>query len=648
MADNILGLIFEISADPSKAEAALARFQSTADKTFLSLQNATLAIGAFALTAGGALLGAAEHAAKYAEEIEHVAARSGATAEQVSTLRFAADRAGVSFDTVQRSLTFLAKNLGNLDAPGNKAAKVMAELGIHSTNVKEILPTLLERLAQLESGSKKTADVMALMGRGGGAMIPVLNELRQGFKQVTDEAAALGLVITEKDIVAAHMFLAEQRTLKAELEGLTLHIGQKLLPALITGAAYLLNLGSAADVARQRLVSVNEALLGFTLGLSFQYSTAARHYQLAVDAANAAERAQQKLDAGVSKTIGTFTAMARASLAAGIELKEYGKAIKTDSDFLDEFIRMHREAAKELEAIEKFEAEIAHETFKFVNDYNEFTGKAILKYRLHHRQMQVDVKQTGEAVLAANLKIHQSTLQFIRDMNLQGVSVQQLHREFVRVFGLGLPQQLNISRKALQLWAKDFHIQMTFSEQALIALREEGVRTFTELSGAMGQSIANAIVYSTSIGDAMAKALKATLAAIAGEAMVRAIYNTGLGFYYLAIQDYRSAALAFKAAAIFGTIGVVAAGIGRAIPGGDQGVAGPRPVGVATAGGSATGVVTGGAAGGAGGPTINVFIEGVISSDVLRRVIDQISSQVQDGRARLVSTSSLAPIVART
>jgi len=94
---------------------------------------------------------------------------------------------------------------------------------------------------------------------------------------------------------------------------------------------------------------------------------------------------------------------------------------------------------------------------------------------------------------------------------------------------------------------------------------QSGFETFAT---GMAKSIANSLVYSASIGEAMDKALKATLASITAESLVRAIFNTGLGFYYLAIQAYDQAAQAFEAAAVFTSVAGAAGALGRAIPGG--------------------------------------------------------------------------------
>jgi hypothetical protein len=156
---------------------------------------------------------------------------------------------------------------------------------------------------------------------------------------------------------------------------------------------------------------------------------------------------------------------------------------------------------------------------------------------------------------------------------------------------------------------------------------------------AMGMGIANAIVYGDSVTKAMAQAAKATLASIAAESLIRALYNTALGFYYLALTwgvPNPASIAAFTSAAYFGAIGGVAALAGRAIPGGGQKVAGPAPYGVA---GGAAGYTTGAATGAAvgqqeRGPTTIFRIEGIdpnkmYSGQQLKDLIGAISDQVK-------------------
>ena len=94
-------------------------------------------------------------------------------------------------------------------------------------------------------------------------------------------------------------------------------------------------------------------------------------------------------------------------------------------------------------------------------------------------------------------------------------------------------------------------------------------RSFLIFDSALGMNIANAVIWQRSIGEAFRKAALQAVSSIAQEALVRAIYSTALGFYLLAVQDYRGAALAFKSAALYGAVGGTAALAGRALAGAD-------------------------------------------------------------------------------
>jgi hypothetical protein len=80
---GILGLLFEIDADPSKGQAALAKFEEATSVSLGKVNKDLAAVGGVAAGVGGALLAAGEHAAHFGEEISHTAERSGASVEQM-------------------------------------------------------------------------------------------------------------------------------------------------------------------------------------------------------------------------------------------------------------------------------------------------------------------------------------------------------------------------------------------------------------------------------------------------------------------------------------------------------------------------------------------------------------------------------------
>ena len=150
----------------------------------------------------------------------------------------------------------------------------------------------------------------------------------------------------------------------------------------------------------------------------------------------------------------------------------------------------------------------------------------------------------------------------------QLTEVDRVTRTLADHFGVNVTavgNTLNRNRQIAQLWKTD--LVASFSEvlNTSEALQNSLGRNFLLFDTALGMNIANAIIWQRSIGEAFRKAALSAIGAIAQEAIIRAVYSTALGFYMLAVQDYRGAALAFKSAAIYGGVGGAAALAGRAL-----------------------------------------------------------------------------------
>lgn len=134
-----------------------------------------------------------------------------------------------------------------------------------------------------------------------------------------------------------------------------------------------------------------------------------------------------------------------------------------------------------------------------------------------------------------------------------------------------LNQQLEVANQGMSGWARSFTGYITTAQTALTGFQRSSESTFTGFAQGMTRSTENTSHYASSVSDSMAKSLKSILSSISSESIVRALYNSGLGFYYLAIQAYDQAAQAFEAAAIFGSIAGVAGSLGGAMSGGGSG-----------------------------------------------------------------------------
>jgi hypothetical protein len=141
-----------------------------------------------------------------------------------------------------------------------------------------------------------------------------------------------------------------------------------------------------------------------------------------------------------------------------------------------------------------------------------------------------------------------------------------------------LGKAFRASGKDVSDWTEGVRKQMSVAAEALVSFREGAGVALDRFAQGMGTTIALSTVYSKSVEEAMSRALKATAASIVSESVVQALRSLGVAFYLLALGDFTGAAEAFQSAAIWGSIGGVAAALGGALSaGGSSGLRGPRP-----------------------------------------------------------------------
>ncbi len=182
----------------------------------------------------------------------------------------------------------------------------------------------------------------------------------------------------------------------------------------------------------------------------------------------------------------------------------------------------------------------------------------------------------------AEANIQRFRQSFSRDLAMMGQSTQPLNTRLASVdqtvqhlashFNVGIGavnSLLTRNQQTAQFWKTQMVANFAEVLNASELLQASLVRSFMTFDTALGVNIASAVIWQRSIGEAFRKAALAAIGSIAQEALVRAIYSTALGFYLLAVQDYRGAALAFKSAATFGVVGGAAALAGRALAGPD-------------------------------------------------------------------------------
>ncbi len=148
----------------------------------------------------------------------------------------------------------------------------------------------------------------------------------------------------------------------------------------------------------------------------------------------------------------------------------------------------------------------------------------------------------------------------------QAVGALEHFRRHVSAQTDSLRSEFRMVAKDLAAWGENFRSQLSLGEGALTSFRQGAAIAFDELAQGMTMNIAVALAYSKSVGEAAARALRATAMAITAESILQALRSLGLGFYLLALGDLTGSANAFRSAALWGAIGGAAGAMAGALP----------------------------------------------------------------------------------
>lgn len=230
-----------LGADTAALDKGLKDSQSGLASFGLSVATGMAAAAAAVVAAGVAIGIALQHTIDDADKLSKTSAKLGVPIEQLSALAYAADLSDVSFEALSKSVGKLSKNMTEAAAkPTGDAANAFRALGISvlDSNGKlkssdEVLGDVADKFSGLKDGAGKTAVSMALFGKTGADLIPMLNDGRDGLKEMKDEAEKFGLIIDSQTGKAAEDFNDNLTRLKAAWTGLIVQSMTQVLPSMV-------------------------------------------------------------------------------------------------------------------------------------------------------------------------------------------------------------------------------------------------------------------------------------------------------------------------------------------------------------------------------------------------------------------------------
>jgi cbb3-type cytochrome oxidase cytochrome c subunit len=165
---------------------------------------------------------------------------TGASAEEMSVLRGAAELTGTDIDS-------LGKAMGKLSKAIIAHKDTVADFGFASRDasgnllpLNDTLMNVAERFRTMAPGVERNNAALKLFGRNGLEMMPFLIRGKDGLKALEDKARSLGIAMSGADLEAVKKYKLEQRELGVAAEGLSMKLGSVLVPALTKVADFAL------------------------------------------------------------------------------------------------------------------------------------------------------------------------------------------------------------------------------------------------------------------------------------------------------------------------------------------------------------------------------------------------------------------------
>ena len=143
-----------------------------------------------------------------ADRIGKLSKQLGTTPEFLQQIGFAAEQSGASLSSVTTAMAFMADAAEEASRGMTTQKKAFEDLNIDVETLLQLSPEeqfmeIADALSEVDSASKRIQLARDLFGRGGVELIPLINEGRDGIRELRDEFVALGGQLSGEQTQAA-------------------------------------------------------------------------------------------------------------------------------------------------------------------------------------------------------------------------------------------------------------------------------------------------------------------------------------------------------------------------------------------------------------------------------------------------------------
>lgn len=227
------------SREADSAGGKFSKLGSVVKGAAAAMGTALAAVGTAVAAAGKEMVNMTVEAAAYADEMLTQSSVTGMSVESLQAYSYAADLVDVSLDTMTTSM---AKNIKSMSkaAEGSKSSvEAYEKLGVKVTDAsgalrdsEDVYWEVIDGLGKISNETERDALAMQLFGKSAQDLNPLIAQGSDGIAKLTEEAKAMGAVMSEESIEKLGAFDDSVQRLTQGSEAAKRAVGTILLPQL--------------------------------------------------------------------------------------------------------------------------------------------------------------------------------------------------------------------------------------------------------------------------------------------------------------------------------------------------------------------------------------------------------------------------------
>lgn len=255
----------EISGDSTEFQKAMTSAQKSLDVFATHVGKVGLTFAGFGTAITAPLALATNEFAVFGDRIDKMSARTGAAAEELTALGYAAEQSGSSLGAVDKAAKGLYASMDGAAKGSKEAVDAFAALGLTARDLAGLplskqLSLIADGMSRLASEEQKTVVAGKLLGKSGYELLPMLKAGGAELDKATKRAKELGYVMSQEDAKAAAALSSAFTDVKKSLQGLNNAIGVALAPV----ATAFAETAASATAFISSIIKGNPELVQFT------------------------------------------------------------------------------------------------------------------------------------------------------------------------------------------------------------------------------------------------------------------------------------------------------------------------------------------------------------------------------------------------